>query len=111
MFTNTPSREWIEKAECRKPEHDTNTFFPERGSNTIPAKRICYDCPVRAECAEYAIALSERIGVWGGLSERDRRKIRRIRSLARKNGLVNKNYEEDDEYEEEDDETWDDQQH
>ena len=41
------------------------------------AKRICQGCEVRAECLEYALANDERFGLWGGLSERERRKLKR----------------------------------
>jgi WhiB family redox-sensing transcriptional regulator len=44
------------------------------------AKRICSGCEVRAECLEYALAHDERFGIWGGLSERERRRLRRAAS-------------------------------
>ena len=52
-------------------------FFPEKGGSTRDAKRVCSGCTVRAECLEYALANDERFGIWGGLSERERRRLRR----------------------------------
>lgn len=56
---------------------DPEAFFPEKGGSTRDAKRICAECTVRSECLEYALANDERFGIWGGLSERERRKFRR----------------------------------
>lgn len=58
---------------------DPALFFPERGEPTEPAKRVCRTCPVQAECLEYALATGEKLGIWGGKSERERRAIRRQR--------------------------------
>lgn len=77
---------WIPLAACKDIPKDV--FYPLRGESTLPAKRICYGCPVRIECLEYALAITEKLGVWGGCSERERRRIRRARKLARKAGLV-----------------------
>ena len=52
---------------------DPELFFPEKGGSTRDAKRICARCDVQAECLEYALAMGERFGIWGGLSERERR--------------------------------------
>lgn len=54
---------------------DPDLFFPDSGQSAEPAKRICRRCPVRAECLEYALRHGERFGVWGGLSERQRRML------------------------------------
>lgn len=56
---------------------DPESFFPEKGGSTRDAKKICSSCEVRSECLEYALANDERFGIWGGLSERERRKLRR----------------------------------
>jgi len=56
---------------------DPEAFFPEKGGSTRDAKKICASCDVRAQCLEYALANDERFGIWGGLSERERRKLRR----------------------------------
>ena len=57
-------------------------FFPERGGSSAPAKRVCSTCPVKERCAAYAIDNFERHGVWGGLSERERRRLRKERRAA-----------------------------
>ncbi len=59
---------------------DPEAFFPEKGGSTRDAKRICTTCEVKAECLEYALQNDERFGIWGGLSERERRRLRRSRS-------------------------------
>jgi WhiB family redox-sensing transcriptional regulator len=67
--------DWQERALCA--QTDPEAFFPEKGGSTREAKRICAGCEVRAECLEYALANDERFGIWGGLSERERRRLRR----------------------------------
>lgn len=62
---------------------DPDLFFPERGASTREAKEVCRGCVVRDECLEYAITNGEKFGIWGGMSERERRRIRRQRALAR----------------------------
>jgi WhiB family redox-sensing transcriptional regulator len=69
---------WQDLANCRGADPDL--FFPERGASTRTAKGICRECSVRTECLEFAIVSSEKFGIWGGLSERERRKIRRERA-------------------------------
>ena len=66
---------WQERALCA--ETDPEAFFPEKGGSTREAKKICVGCDVRSECLEYALANDERFGIWGGLSERERRRLRR----------------------------------
>ena len=66
---------WQDFALCA--ETDPDIFFPEKGGSTREAKRICDGCEVRSECLDYALANDERFGIWGGLSERERRKLRR----------------------------------
>ena len=67
--------DWQERALCA--QTDPEAFFPEKGGSTREAKRICSGCEVRAECLEYALGQDERFGIWGGLSERERRKLKR----------------------------------
>lgn len=67
--------DWQERALCA--QTDPEAFFPEKGGSTREAKRICSGCEVRAECLDYALANDERFGIWGGLSERERRRLRR----------------------------------
>ncbi len=67
--------QWQERALCA--QTDPEAFFPEKGGSTREAKRICMGCEVRDECLEYALAHDERFGIWGGLSERERRRLKR----------------------------------
>ncbi|MGY5765934.1 WhiB family transcriptional regulator [Brachybacterium sp. DNPG3] len=66
---------WQERALCA--QTDPEAFFPEKGGSTREAKKVCVSCEVRAECLEYALQNDERFGIWGGLSERERRKLKR----------------------------------
>ncbi|WP_322746780.1 WhiB family transcriptional regulator [Cellulomonas sp. S1-8] len=66
---------WQERALCA--QTDPEAFFPEKGGSTREAKKVCTQCDVRAECLEYALENDERFGIWGGLSERERRKLKR----------------------------------
>jgi WhiB family redox-sensing transcriptional regulator len=56
---------------------DPALFFPERGESTREAKSVCAGCSVRVECLEYALEQDERFGIWGGLSERERRRLKK----------------------------------
>ena len=66
---------WQERALCA--QTDPEAFFPEKGGSTRDAKKVCVGCDVRSECLEYALAHDERFGIWGGLSERERRKLKK----------------------------------
>jgi WhiB family redox-sensing transcriptional regulator len=66
---------WQERALCA--QTDPEAFFPEKGGSTREAKRVCLSCDVRGECLEYALSNDERFGIWGGLSERERRKLKK----------------------------------
>jgi WhiB family transcriptional regulator, redox-sensing transcriptional regulator len=76
LTTIEPPR-WQDDALCAQVGGDT--WFPEKGGSTRDAKRICQNCPVRAECLEYALAHDERFGIWGGMSERERRRQKKTR--------------------------------
>jgi len=86
---------WQERALCA--QTDPEAFFPEKGGSTREAKRVCGSCEVRVECLEYALANDERFGIWGGLRERERRRlkkrdfralwIQRINAATRVHGL------------------------
>jgi WhiB family redox-sensing transcriptional regulator len=69
------AQSWQEQALCA--ETDPEAFFPEKGGSTREAKKICTGCEVKAQCLEYALSNDERFGIWGGLSERERRRLRR----------------------------------
>ena len=75
-------RRWQDLANCLGVDPDL--FFPERGASTKEAKEVCRGCVVREECLEYALANGEKFGIWGGMSERERRRVRRARALARR---------------------------
>ena len=66
---------WTERALCA--QTDPEAFFPEKGGSTREAKKICVGCEVKSECLEYALEHDERFGIWGGLSERERRRLKR----------------------------------
>jgi WhiB family redox-sensing transcriptional regulator len=66
--------DWREVAACRGA--DPKIFFPERGASTEPARAVCRRCPVTIECLGYALDHGEKLGIWGGLSERQRRSVR-----------------------------------
>jgi WhiB family redox-sensing transcriptional regulator len=66
---------WQERSLCA--QTDPEAFFPEKGGSTREAKKVCVGCEVRSECLEYALANDERFGIWGGLSERERRKLKK----------------------------------
>lgn len=66
---------WQTDALCA--QTDPEAFFPEKGGSTRDAKRICGSCDVRGDCLDYALHNDERFGIWGGLSERERRKLKR----------------------------------
>lgn len=75
LFDDDSAFAWQAEALCA--QTDPEAFFPEKGGSTREAKRVCQSCTVRAECLEYALANDERFGIWGGLSERERRKLKR----------------------------------
>ncbi len=66
---------WHEQALCA--QTDPEAFFPEKGGSTREAKRVCTTCDVRVDCLEYALDKDERFGIWGGLSERERRRLKK----------------------------------
>ena len=77
FFDDEPLEEfgWQERALCA--QTDPEAFFPEKGGSTRDAKKVCVGCDVRGICLEYALAHDERFGIWGGLSERERRKFKK----------------------------------
>ena len=66
---------WKDRALCA--ETDPEAFFPEKGGSPREAKRVCSSCEVRAECLDFALSNDERFGIWGGLSERERRRLKK----------------------------------
>ena len=75
LFDNGTEEQWQERALCA--QTDPEAFFPEKGGSTREAKRVCLSCDVRDDCLESALMNDERFGIWGGLSERERRKLKK----------------------------------
>lgn len=78
--------DWVHRAKCR--EVDPELFFPigstgPAAAQVESAKSVCVVCPVRLECLEWALATGQDAGVWGGLSEEERRALKRARRRAR----------------------------
>jgi len=74
-FSDEGELGWQSDALCA--QTDPEAFFPEKGGSTRDAKKVCGVCNVKAQCLEYALANDERFGIWGGLSERERRRLRK----------------------------------
>ncbi len=69
--------EWQDKALCA--QVDPEIFFPEKGGSVRDPKRVCGRCEVREPCLDYALTHEDagRFGIWGGMSERERRRLKR----------------------------------
>ena len=65
---------WMRDALCR--EHPEVEFFPGRGDDTRPAKAVCSACAVGVDCLDYALSMPRMEGIWGGTSEKERRRRR-----------------------------------
>jgi len=74
------TQDWRTEAACR--DSDVEIFFPATEEGAGPAKAVCATCPVRSACLEWALATRQQEGVWGGLSESERRRLRRRRQAA-----------------------------
>ena len=68
-------QQWLDRAACL--QADPDAFYPEKGGSSRAAKRVCHTCPVQTDCLSYALANDERFGIWGGMSERERRQLKR----------------------------------
>lgn len=89
--SQTEPDEWRDHALCR--DTDPDLFFPVGTTGqalvTIDqAKAVCSQCTVTQECLDYALETNQDSGVWGGLSEEERRAIRRQRAAARRAARV-----------------------
>lgn len=71
---------WLDFALCA--EVDPELFFPEKGGSTREARAVCRECPVTSQCLEWALENDERFGIFGGKTERERRKIQKHRAAA-----------------------------
>src|ERR1700734_2718220 len=78
--------QWQDRALCA--QTDPEAFFPEKGGSTREAKKVCLGCEVRHACLDYALAHDERFGIWGGVSERERRRLKRGVILSAKPAWV-----------------------
>jgi WhiB family redox-sensing transcriptional regulator len=77
-----PGVSWTDQAACR--HEDPELFFPISATGpgraqAEEAKAICARCLVRQECLEYALITGQEAGIWGGLTEEERRALRRMR--------------------------------
>lgn len=72
---------WAKQAVCAG--EDPEVFFPPKNDSGGAARRICARCPVREQCLAYALDADERFGIWGGLDENERRRLRRNRAKRR----------------------------
>ena len=79
-----PDTAWMQAGACRSldPAERDRVFFPPGGASQAEAKALCATCPVLLRCRDYALTNGERYGIWGGLSERQRCRIRRRRRLT-----------------------------
>lgn len=75
FFIDEEEHAWIRKAACRG--MDPGIFFPQTDQEAEQALAVCRICAVQEECLEYAISAKERYGIWGGTTERERRRIMR----------------------------------
>ncbi len=75
LLYGQPQLDWHAKANCTGV--DPELFFPERGESPREAKQVCRGCVVREDCLAFALRTGERFGIWGGMSERERRLYRR----------------------------------
>lgn len=71
---------WIDDAACRNMPKDL--FFPEPGENSVLARAICRSCSVQMQCLTFALQTGQTHGIWGGTSERERRRIKQLRRNA-----------------------------
>ncbi len=74
MVEAVRAADWMERALCR--DSDPDSFFPSSARQPNVAIALCLRCPVKQECFEFG--MGEKFGVWGGTSENDRKKIRRL---------------------------------
>lgn len=74
LWNDGTEEQWRADALCA--QVDPELFFPEKGGSTRGAKKVCGSCEVREQCLAYALANDQRFGIWGGLSERERRQLK-----------------------------------
>lgn len=86
LFFDLEYSEWQSRANCKGVDPDL--FFPERGVSTREAKEVCRRCVVRDDCLSYALDMNETFGIWGGMSERERRRLKRARAIERRSQAI-----------------------
>lgn len=74
------STNWMSKGNCA--DRPPSEFFPSDGVGVDRARKVCATCPVKEVCLEYALVNRIDHGVWGGASERERRRILKRHRLA-----------------------------
>ncbi len=74
-YSTMSDEDWRERASCRG--IDTEEFYPGKGESGATAKKICKRCQVRSQCLEYAMAMADDNGIWGGIGEGERRRMLR----------------------------------
>lgn len=79
-FTTYDPADWRLDAACR--DLDTAIFFPDTDDEADLAKAVCASCPVREACLNFALVTRQDDGVWGGLDENERKRVRRRRQEA-----------------------------
>lgn len=77
----TDTTDWMATGNCA--DKPPSLFFPSDGVGVEVARRVCEDCPVKAQCLEYALTNRIDHGVWGGTSERERRRLLKARAERR----------------------------
>jgi WhiB family redox-sensing transcriptional regulator len=78
--SNGMETSWMAQGNCNN--HPPSVFFPSDGVGVEAAKKICASCPVKEPCLEHALEQRVDHGVWGGASERQRRRILKSRRMA-----------------------------
>lgn len=84
-FRPPQSDRWMRRAGCR--DVDTELFFPAGSSGpAVPqiakAKAVCTPCPVRAECLSWALSTGQDDGIWGGMTDQERRSAQKLMKTA-----------------------------
>ena len=65
--------EWMDDALCR--QVDLELFFPDGGGRSATARKVCKKCEVTAQCLDFALGFPSMVGIWGGTTEKQRRKL------------------------------------
>jgi len=81
-------RPWAVRAECSSEDVDPGLFFPTANDDTSEALAICKRCEVCKECLDFAIEANEPYGIWGGVTERQRRRMKERERQAKRQAKV-----------------------